>query len=334
MKEKNLKGFTLLELIIVLAIFSLLMLGAMSLIDPVSKIQNRATTNENSYAYVDNIQNYLQESLEFSDHIWVYQGNMSSSDLADKAMEFKEQYYKDIIWKASEPDAPDFAKCRIRVMTLINNKNTPDPTAATGVNFTKGQILMQTVDYMSDSTTTLPLSNPVKQLNETFFGDIYTFDYVLGATSFTNVTDSNGDNALAFDSLVNPPAGGVPASLNPSNFAVSIAAYQTKTDRNNHIFEDHTVSGPSGTYVDYRIYPVATHYFVANIPLFNVISRNNTGNSKYWIAETPGNNSVAKHKEDNSGFSAFRHGDADISMHADDNIYIVYAVSDEIASLK
>ena len=79
MKKKNLKGFTLLELIIVLAIFSLLMLGAMSLIDPVSKIQNRATTNENSYAYVDNIQNYLQESLEFSDHIWVYQGNMSSS---------------------------------------------------------------------------------------------------------------------------------------------------------------------------------------------------------------------------------------------------------------
>lgn len=94
--KKRLKGFTLIELIIVLAIFSVIMVGALSLVDPVSKINSRAKVNENSYAYVDNIQNYLQDSLEFSDHLWVYQGDFGSDDgqayFSLAAKNFKNEY--------------------------------------------------------------------------------------------------------------------------------------------------------------------------------------------------------------------------------------------------
>ena len=43
MKQKQLKGFTLVELVVVMAIFSMIMFGAMQLMDPVSKIFQRTS---------------------------------------------------------------------------------------------------------------------------------------------------------------------------------------------------------------------------------------------------------------------------------------------------
>lgn len=44
MKQKQLKGFTLVELVVVMAIFSMIMFGAMQLMDPVSKIFSAPAT--------------------------------------------------------------------------------------------------------------------------------------------------------------------------------------------------------------------------------------------------------------------------------------------------
>ena len=46
MKQKQLKGFTLVELVVVMAIFSMIMFGAMQLMDPVSKIFQRTSNYE------------------------------------------------------------------------------------------------------------------------------------------------------------------------------------------------------------------------------------------------------------------------------------------------
>ena len=52
-------------------------------------------------------------------------------------------------------------------------------------------------------------------------------------------------------------------TLDESNFAITIVAYQTKADRNG--LKPEVINDIS------RRYPSATHYTVANLPLFNII---------------------------------------------------------------
>lgn len=324
MKKRNLKGFTLIELIIVMAIFSLLMVGAMSLVDPVSRIHSRANTGENSYAYVDNIQNYLQDSLEYADHLWVVQGNLSDDDLAEKARDFKNTYYQDVITKKDSDTSPDFGNCRIRVMTILNKDSD---------SFVKGQILMQTVDYKSNAdidVTPVKLSDAVPQINDAALQDTYLYDYIIGASTLIK----QGEDHLVPDTLMGGnPSVDVPDSLTPSNMAITIVAYKNKKDKNGLVTENLEVADGEGT-IDINSYPIATHYTVANIPLFNIIQRDGHSNQSYWVQGTDADGhetwATAKKKEVNAGpFSASKE---DISMKKDDNIYIIYAMADEIAT--
>ena len=57
---KRVKGFTLIELIVVLAIFSVIMFGAMSLMTPASKIMTNTENMENGSAAVSSISKYLE----------------------------------------------------------------------------------------------------------------------------------------------------------------------------------------------------------------------------------------------------------------------------------
>ena len=72
--RKKLKGFTLIELIIVLAIFGIILSVVMSLIDPVSKVMKRASTKERTAAYSDNICEYITNSVTYARFIRVYEG--------------------------------------------------------------------------------------------------------------------------------------------------------------------------------------------------------------------------------------------------------------------
>lgn len=328
MKNKTFKGFTLIELIIVLAIFSIIMVGAMSLVDPVSKIHSRANTGENSYAYVDNIQNYLQESLEYADSLWVIQGAYSQAELADKAFEFKKSYYNDVIAKKDKDSTPAYGNCTIRVMTLLNKD--------TGA-YKKGQILMQTVDYLSNygsgdsSDTAISLSSidasNVPQINEAAINDIYLYDFILGAG---NLVKTDKDH-LVLDSL-QKDASKIPENLSPASFAITIVAYSSKKDRNGLVARELDVPNGIGT-LTINEYPVATHYSIANIPLFNIIQRNGEPNNSYWVCGTDdaGNETWATAKHSTFGTNPFSSNSSEISMKKDDNIYIIYAMADEIA---
>ena len=71
-KSKKLKGFTLVELIVVIAIFSMIMFGALAMILPVSN-QFRSTVKfENVRANLDNIRLYIEGSLRYADRIHIY----------------------------------------------------------------------------------------------------------------------------------------------------------------------------------------------------------------------------------------------------------------------
>lgn len=331
MKKRTLKGFTLLELIIVMAVFSLVMVGAMSLVDPVSKIHSKANTSENSYAFVDNIQNYLQDSIEYADHLWLMQGDFTQDELAEQAFEFKKTYYNDVLAKKDKDSDPDYGNCRIRVMTLLNQDMG---------DFKKGQILMQTVDYNSDYASATPSPNTalslsslsadgVAQINEACFQDIYLYDYTVGAGNLIKTDSSH----LALDSLFSTPPSEVPDNLTASNLAITIVAYKNKADKDGNVTREREVTFGADTFT-INEYPVATHYTIANLPLFNIIQRNGSANNSYWIKglDEGGNETIASARHTNTAAAPFRADTPDISMNKDHNIYFIYAMADEIAT--
>ena len=81
MKEnRKLKGFTLVELIVVMAIFGILMMAVMQILTPLNKLSKRATIQEANAAAVDNIKNYFESSLRYADCVEVNVGALTDNN--------------------------------------------------------------------------------------------------------------------------------------------------------------------------------------------------------------------------------------------------------------
>ena len=76
-KKRTRKGFTLIELIIVMAVFSILMVAVMSIVNPLSKVVKKASIQEANTAAVDNMKRYMEGSVRYSDCIEVYVGELT-----------------------------------------------------------------------------------------------------------------------------------------------------------------------------------------------------------------------------------------------------------------
>ncbi len=72
--KKRLSAFTLIETIIVMAIFSMIMFSVMQLMDPVSKYFVRGSNFENSTACLDNMRRCIEGNLMYADRIHAYAG--------------------------------------------------------------------------------------------------------------------------------------------------------------------------------------------------------------------------------------------------------------------
>lgn len=350
MKKKILKGFTLLELIIVMAVFSLIMLGAMSLVDPVSRIYKHSNDFEKTYSYVDNIQNYIQGSLQYADNVWVYQGNdttFTPANLQQEAFDFKEAFYKDIV-NTKNGTTVDYTTGKIHIMMLLNSDYV-DPVS--GTSYKKGQILDRTIDFDSHCSigTFGGITSYTPQLNNDFFEGKFSFDYVLGASSLVKTGSSVMVNSLAPLNVE-----GMAASLNPNNFAFTIVTYDTSpnkdgTDKVNLVSANKPISGDA---YNYRTYDASSRFSVSNIPLMNILSRNgihgNLNTSYYVYGKTydsvsgtyvedltkcesyPGTNYDPSYSHPSASHESFEHNPDNISMSCNDNIYIIYSLCDEV----
>lgn len=72
MKRYQRKGFTLLELIIVIALFSIIMVSVVKLLDPVSKFHVRSANFETTNACVDNMRRSIEGNLKYADRVRLY----------------------------------------------------------------------------------------------------------------------------------------------------------------------------------------------------------------------------------------------------------------------
>lgn len=120
MKKTRLKGFTLIELIVVMAIFGIILVAAMQLLMPASKVLVQSEHYENSQAVVTNISNYLESVLTPAEFLDAYNGSQSVADIAQS---YAENYYEGVLRSGSTPQAPSFAGGKIHVLEI---DNTPD----------------------------------------------------------------------------------------------------------------------------------------------------------------------------------------------------------------
>lgn len=73
-KRKAVHGFTLIELIIVMALFSLIMYSVVSLLDPVTKFFVRSSNFQDTTACVDNMKTSIEGNLKYANRVRVYSG--------------------------------------------------------------------------------------------------------------------------------------------------------------------------------------------------------------------------------------------------------------------
>ena len=73
MKRYQRKGFTLLELIIVIALFAIIMVSVVKLLDPVSKFFVRSSNFEMTNACIDNMRRSIEGNLQYADRAWLYE---------------------------------------------------------------------------------------------------------------------------------------------------------------------------------------------------------------------------------------------------------------------
>lgn len=85
--KKKLKGFTLLELVIVMAIFSVIAVGAMAMIRPAMQLFNKTASQEGASADIDNISRYIQDNLKYADRVNIYRGYDLTGVSGDKSVD-------------------------------------------------------------------------------------------------------------------------------------------------------------------------------------------------------------------------------------------------------
>lgn len=119
MKTTKVKGFTLIELIVVMAIFGVIMAGAMSLMTPATKVMIQSETYENGNAAVTSISNYLEKSLASAEVLEVYNHIPASPE--QMAYDFVADHYQGLLKDNSTVDSRNHADGRVHIMIIDNS---------------------------------------------------------------------------------------------------------------------------------------------------------------------------------------------------------------------
>lgn len=262
MKKGKLKGFTLLELIIVLAIFSIIMYSITQLLDPVSKFFVRSSNFETTTACIDNMTRAIEGNLQYADRIRAYAafepGNLSgtpietqndsvtgaalsdmlSDDLKNQIRSFYNDFFADRCYLG--------CKGQIHVLIFDNDHHVADDVALNygklsdySENFANsGKIIRLTFDfdnYEGNKTADEVLANGSAEcwyVNQKLYGN-YDYTFSLGDSSLAAVpatttapvvtTAPTTTTAVVGTTPVETtPPAPVADTFNPSDFVIKI----------------------------------------------------------------------------------------------------------------
>lgn len=168
MKTTKVKGFTLVELIVVMAIFGVIMAAALSLITPTSKVLLQSETYENGNAAVTSISSYLESMLSSAECIDFYNESKDEGAIAERFAKF---HYEGILRKNSTPTAPSYGSGTVHVMKI---DNTTDPNAS----HVYESIYSFSHNSSGEATVSL-VSGPTEVVNKAYYNS-YNFQIKAG----------------------------------------------------------------------------------------------------------------------------------------------------------
>ena len=133
MKKRTFKGFTLIELIVVLAIFGIILAAATSMLLPTMKIMTLSDAEEEGNAAIASITDYLRGQLAPAESLTVENnvtltvdaaGNITDdSVIRARVTDFISDYYAGIVRGGSGADDPKYGSATVHVMLIDNTKN-------------------------------------------------------------------------------------------------------------------------------------------------------------------------------------------------------------------
>ena len=145
MKKNKVKGFTLIELIVVMGIFMVVLVAAMSMMEPVSKMVTLADVRESGAAQVNSISSFLQSELGSAEYMMVTNrvyrdGSMHVSESSCQSMvnDYVRRYYEGALKKGATVAAPAYGKGKVHVMTIDNAHGGEITTRVYDVDFALG----------------------------------------------------------------------------------------------------------------------------------------------------------------------------------------------------
>lgn len=118
--QKKVKGFTLIELIVVLAIFMTVIVAATQLLEPVTKTMVFADVREQGEAQVSQISKYLESELSSAEFIHTANFVPTASERDDFVNHFIDTYYSGVLAKGATTDSPKYGKGTVHVMVIDN----------------------------------------------------------------------------------------------------------------------------------------------------------------------------------------------------------------------
>lgn len=134
--KRNVKGFTLIELIVVMATFSIIMFGAMSLMTPVSKMMVQSDTHEGGNAAVSSIATLMQNELSPAEYMVVSNEVLDNDTQREAAVnKFVLDFYEGVLREGSTVASPSYGSGKVHVMTIDNDENGKISTYSYDVQF-------------------------------------------------------------------------------------------------------------------------------------------------------------------------------------------------------
>lgn len=342
------KGFTLLELIIVMAIFSILMVGVMALIKPVSNMFKNTAISEKTYSYANNVQQYLQTKLEYAEDVYVgtsskmgltSDGVANNEEIAKLVEKFRLNHFEETVLTHDQGNTLEYINGKIHVVRLVNK----DGTDSQGNAVRKGQITHRVYDFNSKSDAKIAddtVVDEVAELNPAYLSGrdaAYDFSYTLGGTAKLKTVTPTDDKGDPISSKETFKALDMDINDNPINISHSTLSLSIVLNKRTGGIIDVPEKAPNKAYKAFAT-PCALQ--IINLPLTNISNRcgrltadDNTFGLKRPRKPDPSDPSAILHVQydGESGYGYYQK-DADEYVNFDDDIYFIYCFTDEIES--